>query len=294
MQCEHTKATFLEPVLPSRAKGLLVYLPHGDEGHVITAASGPGDVVRCCSSPDQLLALIETHIGPIIWDLGAAEPRRLFDHLERRHLIRGSTALLLRLGSQCLRQDTLIAVSQRAPYARLSLRGADDLLIEARMILTASSEINPQLVILNRIRGVVAAAVCHVVTAAAIVGARRVSVLLLARICQIPVRTMEWQLASAGRMTARQLLRWMVTLHAVWNIERRHAPLKAVALAMNFRTSAALFNHLTRHLGPAPTRVCRTLGFFGVLERFIEEYRRCVLHAAAGKHLRVTAKTCAS
>lgn len=249
----------------------LVALTEFQERNVILAAGSERTTVRFCATPAEVFAATASRPQGIVWDVRLASPNLLLDHLER---FEGSgTALLFRVPSLRLGHDDILGVSRRAQHARVSVHGFDDLGSDARHAAAGTPETNPQLVIIHHAASVVPPAARLATCAAAVLGARRASVADLAALCGISVRTLEWRLRSARMMTARRLLRWMMTLHATWHLDVRRSTPKSIADGMRFASTAALYSLLARQMVRAPTGELRRLGFHGALARFLTECR---------------------
>jgi transcriptional regulator GlxA family with amidase domain len=100
-----------------------------------------------------------------------------------------------------------------------------------------------------------------IVTAALVLGKRRVSVRDLAAVTDTPLRTLEWRLAQCDMRPANEILGFILSLHIVWRLEAMAWPLKRIACAAGFTSSAALCRYVQRHIGERPRTMMKSLRF---------------------------------
>ena len=106
--------------------------------------------------------------------------------------------------------------------------------------------------LVNRIVPNVPIGIEPIVQVAILIGHRRRHVHDLARVCGTAPRTIHWRLATAGPMTARQLLAWALALHAAWRRERLGWNVKQVSAAAGFDTRGAFANYIRRNVWMTP------------------------------------------
>ena len=129
------------------------------------------------------------------------------------------------------------------------------------------------------------------IAASCILGSRRIQVGELARVCEMPRRTIEAQLRTAGWPTARDILGWMLALHTIWRIEVLRLHPKQVAAAAGVSDPGKLALYIARHAGARPRELAANEGFAGLLQRCVATMSptsvcgRCVVQRANGGDL---------
>jgi AraC-like DNA-binding protein len=163
----------------------------------------------------------------------------------------------------------IATVTRAVPRARLSLRGWDDVVLNVSQALSAPDEQTPHSPILGRIEPILPNGVLEIGVGAIHAGTGKCSVANLARLCNLPVRTLEWRLKRARMPQARVLLAWICSLNATWDLDVRGWSVKRVATELGFATRTAFSNYIVRNVQSSPAQLQRDVGFGIVLDRFV-------------------------
>jgi len=149
---------------------------------------------------------------------------------------------------------------------RIGIRSFDSLARSVSNVLSSAPA--PDLAILPPLLRKAASPSHGLIASAAIVGCKRVGVNVLAKACGISVRTLELRSLVLLRLHPRQLLAWMLALHAAWRIGEAGESQKEVALSVGFQSERAMSNRIERAVG-LRLRAFRESGAFErCLDRF--------------------------
>lgn len=264
--------------LLSSPGSLLAALTSANDRQVVTLALRGRVPVQLCASAGELLQRLRATgvatrgIVAVVLDLDAAGARAALPVILAE--IEGTPVpLLLRLTLTKPAIRTILSHTQAFAQVRLSVRECDSLNDDLVRLLAPPAALVPlpsaRLAIVSRSATVVAGAALQIVTTAAIIGVRPVSVSALAGACQLGSRTLQLRLAAGGLMAPKPLLQWMLALHTVWGVTFGHKQPSSMAVAMGLRSADVLSDRVERVTGMRLAAVCRILGFEGLMERFV-------------------------
>jgi hypothetical protein len=221
-----------------------------------------------CERDIEVLEALRLYPGPLVWELSKrmewhpeGMPPEVADAAKRRRVI-----IRAELTSVACRQIAYLMT--QLPDVEVSIIGYDDL----RDVLNRSSAeglgATPEQRIIRRVVSASPVEARQIITAAIAAGKRRTTVQRLSEICGLPTRTMEWRLRSTGLPTARNILGWSVSLHALWRVDALQWPVKRAAREGGFHSQSALANYISRHTGGTPIELKEHGGFAMLLGRF--------------------------
>lgn len=181
--------------------------------------------------------------------------------------LRPTPHLLVRLDLANAGAHMVLELARHLPFARVSLRGVDDLVRDVTGATGRADEMGCQLEIARRVLPRVPEAVSSLVAVACLAGHRRLPITAFARGCGIAPRTLEVRLERTGIVAPRELVAWMVALHSLWRLEIARWPAKHVAAASGFTSTEAWSNYVLRHTGARPKSLLAHGGFRRLVER---------------------------
>jgi AraC-like DNA-binding protein len=247
-----------------------------DDRHAIARAVHPSDLVTHCDNAIDLLTLIARGAsGPVI--IAVPQPPSSADfRLQNGLAILQLRPTIVRVDFTKQSHQIPLIVTHAQADTYLSIRGFEDISNRIRNLLeTGDAESTPNLHVVQRIVHHLPFAITNVVLSALIAGPSRMHADLLAQVCGLRPRTLEWKLAEAQRPGPRDILRWSIALHTTWCLERLHWPLKKVSRAVGFENAAALTAVIKRVTGRTPTHIVRHGGF----ENLAAEFAKTVISA---------------
>jgi AraC-like DNA-binding protein len=176
--------------------------------------------------------------------------------------------LLLRFELRGAVVPLMVDVQERVLDLRVSLRDADSLSECVARLGIPMEERASRLAIISRLQTLIPPTVLDIVTAAAVIGERHVSVRKLAALCKSSIRRVEERLTDAHLLRAKRLLMWMLSLHAVWRVTRLGWTLKHVAAEAGFKSTDDLSRLVERTVGLRLAEEARRSSFADLLTRF--------------------------
>lgn len=217
--------------------------------------------------------LTESHVAGMILGLEPGELTTLsaIIHAARERPVHVPLLFRLALGPGTARP---LATIVQLPRVGISLAGFDDIEPAVEAMCRDEVEESARCLIINRLLRSAPAPVWDVLSAVAIVGERRVSVMELAAYCNASPRRIGERLAVAGMPPAKQLLMWTLLLHTQWRVAILGWPPKRAARAAGFPSTEALSRRIQRTTGARPGSLFRHLGFEETLELFVALIQR--------------------
>jgi hypothetical protein len=238
----------------------------------VLRATATGCVVQFCQNEQELVRAAARDDDPlVIWEVarGAEAEIEAVATAMRKHSSSRSILLHVDLTRAAARQ--VLALALHLPYARISLRGQDDLHTGILGLRDNSAEQSAISRIALRLLPPVAARAKDIVATAVVAGRRRTYVRELSRFCGVPVRTIKSRLSSSRLVNPEHLIGQMIALHSLWRLDVLAWSPKRAFLAAGFNSRDAWSDYVTRHAGAHPPRLLFDGGFAGLLERSARE-----------------------
>lgn len=183
-----------------------------------------------------------------------------------------SVPLLLRLSVVRAAIREIVAHAETLTDIRLSLQPCDSFGADVLRLLSFKPEpgvsMQARFAIIARSAPILTGTALPIVATAAAIGARTASVNMLASACRLRPRTLESRLAMEGVMAPKQLLQWVLSLHAAWSVCIAGDRLPDIAAAMGLSSAEALSSRVERVTGLRLRTICVGQGFDGLLEQF--------------------------
>jgi hypothetical protein len=223
------------------------------------------ELVLCHSAGDVARQVSQHDVACIVVDPLLA--MALIQNGDPRQVLAGSP-IILRSRLSPASANAIVAVASVCNDGCISLIGIDDL--DAQVVAVAQSALSPSadLAIVNESDGDRPHPLRHAIVAAAAIGRGRAAVSDLARAMAVPVRTLQWRIASRSGLSTSDLLAWSVAIHTLWRLDVLAWPLKRCASAAGFSDANGLSAFVRRHVGQTPRELHRAGGFHGLLGRW--------------------------
>jgi len=167
----------------------------------------------------------------------------------------------------------IIKLLHYLPQAEVLLDGYDDPLRGVIRAMDALPERQATQCMIGPLVASVSTTVSDIVAAAILGGHRRITVSVLAQICALPIRTLEWRLRACGAPEARRMLGWVLSLHVLWRLDMLRRTPKQVAAASGFRSAEAMSAFVGRQTGCRPRAVMASGGFERLLDACVQRWQ---------------------
>ena len=262
----------------SEVRNLVAHLPElvamvrtHEVRETVAAQRRKGHVVRFCQPGADLGSYVrDGHPALVIWELGPDAEVEIASMTLALLVISANVRLLIRMDVTRAAARQALAIARHLPEARVSLSGYDDL---ARDIMSACSEEGQPTAyptIVKQVLETIPRRAVDIVAAASLAGYRHMKVAEFARVCGVPVRTLEWRLNTAQLMPARNLLGWILSLHSLWRLDILVWTSKQAATAAGFSSPDAWAQYIKHHAGDRPSYLLHKGGFHYLLGKFRE------------------------
>jgi hypothetical protein len=233
-----------------------------DRAVLVRGLRGQYSVQFCQTQREAVAAVMANPVGGLVWELHPDVGDNLASAITALRNDGRFIPVVLRLELDQSVARELNRISSSIAPLRLSTRHFDDFERDIALSFPRPSwqGVRPRtahLAILERLSENTPADVLDITTGAVLAGHRKTSVESLARLCKLPVRTLEWRLAASQVLPARALLGWTVSLHAMWRLDVLGMVPKRVASEGGFATAEALYALVNRHTGSRPADIRR-------------------------------------
>lgn len=251
-------------------EALLVYIPHSasDREVVQRWAQGLRPVHFSASVPETATRIRTNSTAGVALELGPGM------RTPQIALVAGALAgravpLLLRLSiHDGLAIGDVLLHHHRVSVLRTSFRETDPLNTDVGALLSSTRTVRARLAILSRLANGRSGHALRIAAGAVALGERAVGVRALAVLCHMSTRTLEARCRDSHLPAPKSLLGWMLALHATWWITQWGLSQKEAATVAGLSSVDALSDRIQRTTGLRLARICRTLGFDELLQRF--------------------------
>ncbi|HVT40204.1 MAG TPA: hypothetical protein VHE78_14280 [Gemmatimonadaceae bacterium] len=213
------------------------------------------------------LAAQKDDVAIIVWELASGAEGQIESVAEAMHNRAEAAPILVRMDLTKAAARQVLVLARYLPEAQVSLRGHDDLESDINMLYNEPGGRGAYAAIVQRLLPLTHGRARDIVACASVAGHSRTSVRSLARLCGVPVRTLEWKLRAAQQAPAKILVGWMVALHSLWRLDVLGWTPKRTAHAARFHSGEAWSNYVGHHVGARPATLLREGGFESLLDQ---------------------------
>jgi hypothetical protein len=234
-----------------------------------------GSVVQFCAYEEDLpRAAGRDDIAMIVWETGRDAAHRIPTIAEAAAGRVTPISILARLDLDQVTERTAVALARYLPHVTISLRGFDLLERDIELLCHSVPERSPSAAIIDRLVPLAGNRAGNIIAVASLWGYCRRSLDAFANACNMPPRTLESRLQSAGLLPPSDVLGWMLALYSVWQLDVLGWSAKATAAAAGFRSTGCWSRYIERHVRARPRQLLDWGGFPPLLDRCTAEIVR--------------------